>query len=167
MLQSINIFIANSQLSIIIYYTAKNRAPKFYAGLLQILCWEPGRLPSFKVSGDPCSGDAVSENTFSSVIVPLHQRWVGIEQCLRYIVKTHMEHAIQYDEDNDDDDDDHHYYNHDYDHDDDNGDITKKCPNVQYYMLTRRSQDIANVTKTLLFLEPNKLFFPRGNPSYA
>ena len=52
--QSINIFIANSQLSIIIYYTAKNRAPKFYAGLLQILCWEPGGLPSFKVSGDPC-----------------------------------------------------------------------------------------------------------------
>ena len=51
--QSINIFIANSQLSIIIYYTAKNRAPKFYAGLLQILCWEPGGLPSFKVSGDP------------------------------------------------------------------------------------------------------------------
>ena len=51
--QSINIFIANSQLSIIIYYTAKKRAPKFYAGLLQILCWEPGGLPSFKVSGDP------------------------------------------------------------------------------------------------------------------
>ena len=51
--QSINIFIANSQLSIIIYHTAKNRAPKFYAGLLQILCWEPGGLPSFKVSGDP------------------------------------------------------------------------------------------------------------------
>ena len=53
--QSINIFIANSKLSIIIYYTAKNRAPKFSAGLLQILCWEPGGLPSFKVSGDPCS----------------------------------------------------------------------------------------------------------------
>ena len=51
--QSINIFIANSQLSIIIYYTAKNRAPKFYAGLLQILCWEPDGLPSFTVSGDP------------------------------------------------------------------------------------------------------------------
>ena len=53
--QSINIFIANSKLSIIIYYTAKNRAPKFSAGLLQILCWEPGGLPSFKVSGDPCN----------------------------------------------------------------------------------------------------------------
>ena len=51
--------------------TAKNRAPKFYAGLLQILCWEPGRLPSFKVSGDPwglyfpvycrcfCGGDSI------------------------------------------------------------------------------------------------------------
>ncbi len=51
--QSINIFIANSQLSIIIYYTAKNRAPNFYAVLLQMLCWEPGGLPSFKVSGDP------------------------------------------------------------------------------------------------------------------
>ena len=51
--QSINIFIANSKLSIIIYYTAKNRAPKFSAGLLQILCWEPGWLPYFKVSGDP------------------------------------------------------------------------------------------------------------------
>ena len=57
--QSINIFIANSKLSIIIYYrpTAKNRAPKFSAGLLQILCWEPGGLPSFKVSGDPCTSN--------------------------------------------------------------------------------------------------------------
>ena len=36
-----------------ILYTAKNRAPKFSAGLLQILCWEPAGLPSFKVSGDP------------------------------------------------------------------------------------------------------------------
>ena len=36
--QSINIFIANSQLSIIIYYTAKTRAHKFYAGLLQMVC---------------------------------------------------------------------------------------------------------------------------------
>ena len=58
--QSINIFIANSKLSIIIYYTAKNRAPKFSAGLLQILCWEPGGLSSFKLSGDPCSHVAIT-----------------------------------------------------------------------------------------------------------
>ena len=66
--QSINIFIANSKRSIIIYYTAKNRAPKakFSAGLLQILCWEPGGLPSFKVSGDPCYGYSFQEKKFAT-----------------------------------------------------------------------------------------------------
>ena len=53
MLQSINIFIANSQLSIIIYYTAKNRAPKFYAGLLQIFCWEPAGSHLSKLVATP------------------------------------------------------------------------------------------------------------------
>ena len=56
MLQSINQYLY-CKLTIVNHHIlyCKNRAPKFYAGLLQILCWEPGGLPSFKVSGDPWS----------------------------------------------------------------------------------------------------------------
>ena len=32
----------------------KIRAPKFYLGLLEIMCWEPHGLQLFKVSVDPC-----------------------------------------------------------------------------------------------------------------
>ena len=32
----------------------KVRAPKFYLGLLEIMCWEPHGLQLFKVSVDPC-----------------------------------------------------------------------------------------------------------------
>ena len=33
----------------------KIRAPKFYLGLLEIMCWEPHGLQLFKVSVDPCT----------------------------------------------------------------------------------------------------------------
>ena len=81
--QSINIFIAHSQLSIIIYYTAKNRAPKFYAGLIQILCWEPGGLPSFKVSGDPW---------ITIYFVNIHDR-IESKKCFIYVF-TFLNHLI-------------------------------------------------------------------------
>ena len=55
MLQSINQYLYCKLTRVIIpIMLQKNRAPKCYAGLLQSLCWEPGGLPSFKVSGDPC-----------------------------------------------------------------------------------------------------------------
>ena len=55
MLQSINQYLYYKLTTVIIHIMLqKNRAPKCYAGLLQSLCWEPGGLPSFKVSGDPC-----------------------------------------------------------------------------------------------------------------
>ena len=63
-----------------ILYTAKNRAPKFSAGLLQILCWEPGGLPSFKVSGDPWVGNSiVTDVTISETYSPAAAKFINTD----------------------------------------------------------------------------------------
>ena len=51
MLQSINQYLYCKLTTVIIpIMLQQNRAPKCYAGLLQSLCWEPDRFPSFKVN---------------------------------------------------------------------------------------------------------------------